>query len=70
MNLKLPVFFLVTLCILFYLDVFWKQRHLKIRLMLFGHELDTSLGALGLMIFLDGAILAFVLLWLLGVLTF
>ena len=67
---KIPLFFLVAFGTLLYLDIFWKHRHLKIHLRFFGRGIDTNLGLLGLMVFFDGAILAFFLLWLLGFLEF
>ncbi len=66
---KIPLFFLVVFGILFYLDIFWKQRHLKIHLKFFKQGINTNLGILGLMVFLDGAILAVFLMWLLGFLS-
>jgi len=69
MSYKIPLFFLVAFGCLLYLDIFWKHRHLKIHLKFFGHGIDTNLGLLGLMVFLDGAILTLVLVWLLGFLS-
>ncbi len=70
MHYKIPLFFLVAFGTLFYFDLFWKHRHLKVHFRFFGQGMETNLGLLGLMVFLDGAILAFVLLWLLGYLNF
>jgi len=66
MSYKIPLFFLVAFSILVYFDLFWKNRHEKVRFRLFGKETDVGLGLLLLTAFFDGALLAVLLLWLMG----
>lgn len=66
MNFKIPLFFLVAFSVLAYFDLFWKNRHEKIRIHLFGREAMVGLGLLALTAFLDGALLALILAWLMG----
>jgi len=66
MDWKLILFFIVTLFTLLYFGLFWKNRHEKINLRFFKDKIDVSLGLLMLAVFLDGALIAALLLWLLG----
>ena len=66
MNFKLPLFFIAVFSILVYFDLFWKNRHEKVRFRFLRKEADVGLGLLVLTAFLDGALLAVLLLWLTG----
>jgi len=66
MNLKLLLFFIVSLFTLLYLVQFWENRHSRASFHMFGQKIDMNLGLLLLAVFLDGAILALLITWLLG----
>lgn len=66
MNWKLLLFFIISLFTLLYLMEFWENRHTKINFELFGQKIEMNLGLLLFAVFLDGAILTLITLWLLG----
>ncbi len=66
MNLKLIVFFVVILFTLLYFVEFWENRHQKVEFHLFGQKMEITLGLLLFAVFLDGAIIAGLLYWLLS----
>lgn len=66
MNIKLPLFFIAVFSVLVYSDLFWKNRHEKVRFRFLRKEADIGLGLLVLTAFIDGALLTLVLLWLTG----
>lgn len=66
MNLKLPLFFIAVFSVLVYLDLFWKNRHEKVRFRFLRKEAEVGLGLLVLTAFIDGALLTVLLLWLTG----
>lgn len=66
MDWKLLLFFIVAFLTLLYFSLFWKNRYEKISLHFFKDKVDVSLGLLMLAVFLDGALIAALLLWLLG----
>ena len=66
MSYKIPLFFLVAFSILVYFDLFWKNRHEKVKFRLFGREAGIGLGLLLMTAFFDGALLSVLLLWLMG----
>jgi len=66
MDLKLILFFIVTLLTLLYFRLFWKNRHQKIDLHFFKDKVDVSLGLLMLSVFLDAVLITVLFLWLLG----
>jgi hypothetical protein len=66
MNLKLLLFFIVSLFTLLYFVQFWENRHSKAVFHIFGQKIEMNFGLLLLAVFLDGAILAILLAWLLG----
>ena len=65
MNLKLIIFFVVAILTLTYLSVFWQNRKKRIKVKLFTQEIEINLGFLAFGIFIDGIILAAILIWLL-----
>ncbi|EKD64465.1 MAG: hypothetical protein ACD_50C00379G0002 [uncultured bacterium] len=60
---KYPAFFLVILGILFY-GITFRDNNKKIKVKILGKEREISLGLLLLSVFLDGAILGFLLFYL------
>ncbi|MBI5421951.1 hypothetical protein HZA44_02355 [Candidatus Peregrinibacteria bacterium] len=66
MNLKLPLFFIAVFSVLVYIDLFWKNRHSNVRFRFLRREAEVGLGLLVLTAFIDGALLALVILWLTG----
>lgn len=66
MSFKLPLFFIAAFSVLVYLDLFWKNRHEKVRFRFLRKEAEVGLGLLVLTAFFDGALLAVLLLWLMG----
>lgn len=65
MNWKLILFFIVILSILMYIVMFFENRNEKTHFKFFGKKMDMNVGLLMLVTFLDGAILAALLVWLL-----
>ena len=47
-----------------YFVMFWQNRHERVKFNFFGHKIDISVGLLAMGIFLDGAIIAALLIWL------
>ena len=68
MDWKLILFFIVILFTLIYFVVFWENRHEKTHFHFFSQRIDINLGLLMLAVFLDGAIITLLLLWLLDIL--
>lgn len=66
MNWKLLLFFIASLFTLLYFVQFWENRHNKTSFHMFGQKIDMNLGLLLLAVFLDGAILGILMMWLLG----
>jgi hypothetical protein len=66
MNLKLLFFFIVILFTLLYFVQFWENRHEKVTFHIFGQKVEMNLGLLLVAVFLDGAILSLLIIWILG----
>ena len=49
--------------------MFFENRHEKTKFTFLHHKIDINLGILMLAVFLDGAIITFLLIWLLGYLS-
>lgn len=64
MNWKIPLFFIVAFTTILYLAEFLSNRHEKTSVKLFGKKVEMSLGILLLGTFLDGVIIATLLIWL------
>lgn len=64
MDSKYIIFFIVAVLVLTYFVIFWQNRHKKVKFQLFNQEIEINLGLLTFGIFLDGIILASILLWL------
>ena len=62
--MKPALFFIVALITLTYLASFWENRKTKVKFNLFHQDIEISLGILAFGLFLDGAILSGLLLWL------
>jgi len=65
MSLELFIFFIVAILTLTYFVTFWQNWGRKVKFHMFGKDIEISLGLLSFGIFLDGAILSAILIWLL-----
>jgi uncharacterized integral membrane protein len=65
MDWKLIIFFIVAILTLTYFVTFWQNKDERTHLHIFGQKIDINLGLLMFGVFLDGAILAVILIWLL-----
>ena len=66
MDWKLLIFFIVAVITITYFIMFWQNRHERVKFNFFGHKIDISVGLLSVGIFLDGAIIALLIYWLLS----
>jgi hypothetical protein len=64
-EMKPLIFFIVTLITLTYFVTFWQNRNERVKFRLFNQKVDISVGLLAVGIFLDGAIISALLIWLL-----
>jgi len=65
MDWKTLIFFAVAVLTLTYFFAFWQNRHERVKFHFFKQKIDISLGLLAISIFLDGAMLSALLIWLL-----
>ncbi|MBN2087172.1 hypothetical protein JW758_02390 [Candidatus Peregrinibacteria bacterium] len=65
MEYKSIIFFIIAILTLTYFVTFWQNRNRVVQFHMFGKEIKINLGLLTFGIFLDGALITAILIWLL-----
>lgn len=63
--MKSIIFFIIVFSTISYLFTFWQNRDKRVKFHMFGQEIEINLGILSFGIFIDGAIITTLIIWLL-----